>query len=375
MAVGAAAGGILVVKGCRRDLPVSLSQRFAGFGKAFIFSQKYVEQLMADGKVTCGEIEEVLSKYRGEESLHALMAYGLGKRVLNNNEVSRRYLGSVESIASLIKQGGIGFAYSPDLSFSGFLYGARENRIYINPKETNIRLSEASLLHELYHAFQDKEMMIMRNSMIEAEAHLVKADFLYHVEPELLHSSHWVQIFPGKDNAVSSHFIVPSGLVQQASKLRHKDAGLAGIMTGIRKHWLITMIVNEALDPKVQDGIIEKVKVLPQEMKLPYLKELAAKSYLILSRKPLEDQVKCRGAHVWVLPDWKGSMAECAFSDELKMFATAANTCWYFLLKLKGAKEAESALNYYYVDIWEGKMDALVDNPQIDVAAFFDGIR
>ncbi|KPJ69266.1 hypothetical protein AMJ44_04320 [candidate division WOR-1 bacterium DG_54_3] len=374
-AAGAAVGGGLIVKSCRRDLPAPLSQRMAEFGKDFIFSQKYMEQLMADGKVSRGEIDEIFSRYRGEESLYALMAYGLTKRILHNREVSRRYLGSVDAVSSLIKKSRIGFEYSPKLSLGDFIYRVKENKIYINPKTTSIRLVEASLLHELYHVFQDKETMAMRISMIEAEAHLVKSDFLYHAAPGLLHCSHWVQIFLGKNNKASAQFIVPTGLVQQALKPEQKQAELERIMTEIRKHWLITMIVNGALDPKVRDAIVEKTKWLSQERKLPYLKELTDKSYSVLNRKPLEDQVKCRELHIWVLPDWGSSMAECTFSDELKTFATAANIYWYFLLKLKEKKEAEAALNYYYVDIWKGKMDALIDNPQIDAATYFNGIR
>ena len=159
-----------------------LAKAYRQYGGGFPFPLEYLEGLKISGGAADKELEDVAANHSGPDALYPLFAYCLLKRAIGRKEMSARYSGFLSTVSDLISQGRIKFK-THEFIFGDdvFYYDYEADTININPQGILIKeklgLVESSFIHELYHAYQDRQKRLVDSSEIEAEAHLAENEF------------------------------------------------------------------------------------------------------------------------------------------------------------------------------------------------------
>lgn len=142
--------------------------------------------------------------------------------ILRNARMSSRYQDFINTVTTLIKKGKIKFKEARTLKKyqSYAVYNSKTNTVAIDKSwsSADSKIFQATILHELFHAYQDYKKRHMKESVREAEALLAEFDYLYNAGEKI--SQSWIIIHhlpEGKDQ-FGFRFSIPRTIVQACAK-------------------------------------------------------------------------------------------------------------------------------------------------------------
>ncbi len=342
-----------------------LHQAYEKNGKGFPFSSGYMDKLVNDSGITFEEMEGILLKNPGQEGLYTLTAYCLLRRAKKNGELSKRYDDYLNTMAGFIKSGTIKFKLTENLSMPHHKmeYENVEGKgiIKVSPGRVlgvhNLVIIESTIIHELFHGYQDNKKRTIRFSQLEAEAHLVQSDYILHVSPELIHEDHWIQIYP-LEKSYNIKFLVPLNTVKSLINLEEDNPIYEKAILTIRQAYLLFEIMNQSVIPG-RDRIIHKeVSSFSKEEIYQGAETEIGQMMNELKMKPLGEYLyNCRPSGP------KGDYVNCAVKDLLSQFSTLVD----YLANYAGASRdfhlMEQYYNRYFIKEWMDKRHSLLDSP------------
>jgi len=334
-------------------------------GNNFIFSLDHLEKLVNDSGISYENIEKILSENPEQEELYSLTAYSLLQRVKKNEEVSQKYNDYIDKMAELILSGTIKFKTTYHLKEAEHKMEYENVKgkgiIYIDPKKvlmskTTIMI-ESTILHELFHGYQDYKKQMSPNSLDEAEAHLLQSDFILHVAPELIHENHWIQIYYD-ENSYNVDFLVPGNIVRSLSTLEEGHPIYEKNILIARQAYILFDLINGSVNAAW--GHAHYSKLLKYEKELIYAAMEATIDELIneLQMKPLREYMyDCKFGGP------KNREVTCMISGEISRFSTAVD----FLANYAGSEYDFHLMtqyyNQYFIEEWLSKKHSLLDTP------------
>jgi len=342
----------------------------------FPFPFTYLKNVLKDGKVTGEEVGQIVANHQGVGGLYALLAFGLVKRTGEQGEMSVRYSEFLDLSARMIKEGKISFQSTTieEGNAIDFLYRIEKKAICYDPdilrKPQNIRITESSIIHELTHAFQDYHRRAIRWSQFEAEAHLAQSDFLFHVQPDLLHLTHWLQLYQIPEG-FKYKFMFPRTTVSYAAGLSGADPGLGKFIEQARGNYLLIRTLQGSVDPRDlairqrQISSLSTPKAAYQE-----LVESIEAARRIAQKKPLREQIACGSGS-----QAGDRLSTCYPASEIIDYGTRVQLLIMYLWGKGDFGEARNAANDYLLNRWQGVKHNLLDLPGMDVGMNLTGIK
>ena len=341
----------------------------------FPFPFIYLENILKDGTVTEEEIGRVVANHQGVGGLYALLAFGLVKRAREKGEMSERYAEFLDLSARMIKEGKISFQSTTieEGNAIDFLYRIEKKAFCYDPdilrKPQNIRITESSIIHELTHAFQDVHRRAIRWSQFEAEAHLAQSDFLFHVQPDLLHVTHWLQLYQIPEG-FKYKFMFPRTTVSYAAGLSGDDSGLNKLIEQARGNYLLIRTLQGSVDPR--DLAIRQRRISfisTPEAAYRELVESIEAAGPIAQKKPLREQIACGSGG-----QAAGRLSTCYPASEIIDYGTRVQLLIMYLWGKGEYGEARKAANDYLLNRWQDAKHNLLDLPGMDVEMSLTGI-
>lgn len=365
--------GTIAVKQLTKD---PLTRTFEKFGKDFPLSFEYLTALLKNGGVTTEEIEEITAIHQGLEGLYALVAYGLVQRIMKNGEMSQRYLEFLGTMRALVKEGKIRFKTTDQTASRSvdFYYDINQKAVYavsgMIQETQNITITESSFIHELTHAYQDYQKRTLRYRTFEAEAHIAQSDFIWHVKPELLHPTRWLQVYPITDG-FKYKFMVPQEVIRTAASFTNNDPGLANLVAQTGKNYLTVRATQGSANPQLYKILSQQIPPgAPPDAVYRGLKDLIERNRTAVQNKPLGGHLPCTAK-----TGFQGELAQCLPSEELTQLSTSVHFLSIYAWKNGEREIVGESSNLYFLGIWQREKDALLNHPGFDVEMALTGIQ
>ena len=195
---------------------------------------KYLLKLVKASGIYFKDMQKILAlkdKQGNKIGLKTLWLYCLLQKAAKKKLMSARYNGFLKKVQGLILAGKI------KIKFYRLITGQANQTNYYNEKTNTIEIHslrpeaftyqrlladlELSLVHELYHAFQDSEKEIFYHSQLEAEAGLASADYMLSAYPQY-ELKGWIQYLVYSElKTARQSFCIPNAVVR---KLKNKPA-------------------------------------------------------------------------------------------------------------------------------------------------------
>ncbi|OGB90967.1 hypothetical protein A2625_06710 [candidate division WOR-1 bacterium RIFCSPHIGHO2_01_FULL_53_15] len=334
-----------------------LAKAYRQYGGGFPFPLEYLEGLKISGGAADKELEDVAANHSGPDALYPLFAYCLLKRAIGRKEMSARYSGFLSTVSDLISQGRIKFK-THEFIFGDdvFYYDYEADTININPQGILIKeklgLVESSFIHELYHAYQDRQKRLVDSSEIEAEAHLAQTDFILHTTPGLIHPAHWLHLFPLKNGAFERRFLVPAKLAAPSVNLPETDPKLRELIMSIRRIYNISTLLVSAADNETTLLLERKIALeTPPTHRERFLKDLLSRAFEDLSKKRPAELFVCafgQGEKMIIGPE--GIIGKCEPDKDVRFFAVATRLLTQHYAGARQLDRAQAVLNEYLIN-------------------------
>ncbi|MFH1825869.1 MAG: hypothetical protein ABH823_01075 [bacterium] len=188
----------------------------------------YLMKLVKRAGLSITEVRGILTSSPKGTGLVRLWAFALLKKIDRQEQMSDRYYDFLSRTAQLIWQGKIKFDTTRPGRFAsstGAKYYPDRDTINISTSpllfadEAGTVKSEATLVHELFHAFQDDKHKPLPRSQSEAEAYLVAADYQVSESPGTMKDT-WIALTEKPDGSYGLGFGLPR---KYATLLKNKS--------------------------------------------------------------------------------------------------------------------------------------------------------
>ncbi len=354
-----------------------LSRAYHKSRKGFPLSFDYLGKLVNDSGITLEEMEGILSKNPGQEGLYTLIAYSLLQRAKKNGELSLRYSEYLDTMSELVKAGKVKFRLTDKLREQDidFLYELSENVVYVDSSKIleidNITLMESSIIHELFHGFQNSKGGDIKYSRFEVEASLAQSDFIWHVEPELLSKEQWVHLFP-IEGGFKIKFFVPERVVSFLSSFESGNKKLEETIAETRKKYLLTRAIQGSTNPKLYQMLASQIPSGATKGDVyRTLVEQIERILMSIKTKPLKDHLECTFKPI----KGTGKLGNCKPSIDLMQFSTLTHFLMICAWKNGERGNARMLGNYYFINVLLKESDSLLNHPELDGGFLLVGIR
>jgi hypothetical protein len=141
--------------------------------------------------------------------------------ILQNARLSSRYQDFTNTVASLIKKGKIKFKESNTLEKyqSYAIYNSKTNTVEIDESwdSADKKHFQATIIHELFHAYQDYQKRYIKNSVREAEALIAEYDYRYHKNEYIPPVWLVIRRLPGEKNNPGLVFNIPHSIIKSCA--------------------------------------------------------------------------------------------------------------------------------------------------------------
>jgi len=325
--------------------------------RAFESPQKYVAGLLKEAGVQDQEITQVRAKNPGPTGLYALICYGVLKKAGRKQLMSARYSDFIKVVAALVREGNIKLK-----SADRFTYERKTNTLSFNAawmlKQTDLSTVEFSLIHELFHVYQDYKKMSLPVSLREAMAYLAAADYQWHLDPGLIHPTHWINIYMQANQACNTEFSPPADIVKDSIDRPLQDPALQKNLEKIRKAYFPMMIFVGSINRAVIEAFKRELSKVPVGRRETLMEGWIKPELDILMQKPLREHY---------LSAEKGG-------EELMRFATHVQLYAEYLCRGEHEQYAAEILHHYFIEIWKDDFEALLDEPRVDMILAGDGV-
>jgi|GEM_PF-5725974 len=232
--------------------------------------------------------------------------------ILQGARLSSRYQDFSKTASSLIKKGKIKFKESNTLEKyqSYAIYNSKTNTIVVDKSwiSTDNKESKATVIHELFHAYQDYQKRYLTESAREAEALLAEYDYLYQQNENLPEAWFVIHRLPSAKTEYAFRFNVPRSVIQSCANTDFASASYRKAVDKIaqNKLWakysgfqriLSEPLVNEMKKSrkslreinKLWETLGKRLSSLPKSSKRT---ALINESVRTIGKKSLPDQIK-----------------------------------------------------------------------------------
>jgi hypothetical protein len=203
------------------------------------------------------------------------------KKVQTEASMSSRYNKFIAEIIKLIEDDKITFDSSKteilQLADANAAYNSKTNSLLINKlaaKRGGI-LFNASLIHELFHAYQDFKKIKQNISIIEAEAYLAGADYLSHHQYPLPESWLDIKAVPGIKGATNITFNIPRLIAQNIRGASFSSNKYKNALKLVADNylWMLLYVYLYKSESVINRAIIRSSKIPLSASSLPTLKK------------------------------------------------------------------------------------------------------